>query len=172
MRNTDSEAQRLLTEAGVAGLVPVPVESLVGWCGAQLAVRALPSNVSGMLIRDDTRQVIAINAADVRTRQRFTIAHELGHLRMHRGVFVDTMRINERSDMAHQGTDVEEIQANSFAAELIMPHCEVIAASRDLLRARGASSESELIDRLAARFDVSHQAMSIRLVNLGIGLPA
>lgn len=172
MRNAEAEAQQMLMDAGMTEVVPVPVEQLVSWAGAQLAMRALPANVSGMLIRDDSRQVVAINAGDPKTRQRFTMAHELGHLRMHRGVFVDTFRVNERNVKAHQGTDLEEIQANAFAAELLMPNREVVAASRELLRSRGALSEPELVERLAKRFDVSHQAMSIRLVNLGIGQPA
>ncbi len=57
-------------------------------------------------------------------RQRFTIAHELGHFFLHRAsstVFVDAAPIFFRDESSSNGSQREEIEANAFAAELLMP---------------------------------------------------
>ena len=170
MTSAEAAADRVLVETSVSS-VPIPVEKLAQDLGAQLSRRRLPNDVSGMLLRDRHRTLIVVNAQHSRTRQRFTIAHELGHLVLHRGVFVDTLRVNLRDHVASRGTDREEIQANAFAAELIMPRRQMLQAADAVVR-KGELVEAALIERLAREFDVSVQAMSIRLVGLGMGLPA
>jgi Zn-dependent peptidase ImmA (M78 family) len=169
-RNAERRAAELLHELRVSG-IPVPVDHIVRRLGAQLTFERLPADVSGLLLRDETRQVIAVNSAHARTRQRFSIAHEIGHLRMHKGVFVDTLRVNLRDDNAHRGVDWDEIEANAFAAELLMPKEQVYIECRSLL-ATGSASQTAMAERLARKFDVSPQAMGIRLVVLGLGLPS
>jgi Zn-dependent peptidase ImmA (M78 family) len=56
-----------------------------------------------------------------------------------------------------------EIQANQFAAELIMPHAFLLQAlGNDVIDI----DDSELIMRLAQEFKVSADAMKIRMTNL------
>jgi Zn-dependent peptidase ImmA (M78 family) len=95
--------------------------------------------------------IISINADRSRTRQRFSIAHELGHLLLH-----DPGQ-RFRDNFSSMGLDLREIQANQFAAKLLMPSWMVNAYARVGAR----------LTALAGLFDVSPQAMRIRLEQLG-----
>ena len=108
-----------------------------------------------------------MNKAHALTRRRFTIAHECAHALLHEGreVRYDTdFRVDFRSGMSALGVDVEEMEANFFAACILMP--------RRFLEADPLISELDVEDAaptvkaLAARYKVSTQAMSIRLGNL------
>jgi Zn-dependent peptidase ImmA (M78 family) len=64
--------------------------------------------------------------------------------------------------------DSKEIQANTFAAALLMP-ADWILKEVGRLRARSpVPSDDELVARLGRKFRVSREAMSYRLGNLGL----
>jgi len=129
-----------------------------------------PGNVSGMLFRKGGRAVIGVNGAHSPTRKRFTIAHELGHYLLHEGnEFVDQVRVDFRDDRSSAGTLEQEVQANGFAAELLMPEQLVRDAHMSLAQAGIEPEGDAFVARLADTFEVSHEAMSYRLVNLGLG---
>tara|TARA_Y100000780_G_scaffold147751_1_gene133069 strand:+ start:503 stop:1045 length:543 start_codon:yes stop_codon:yes gene_type:complete len=94
------------------------------------------------------------NADEISYRNRFTIAHELGHVllgHVHEGK-------KRLRDATFGNSDPVERAANAFAAELIMPEQKV----RELFY--GASS----VQQLSEAFGVSNAAMSFRLNNLGL----
>lgn len=158
-----------LTEYGVSGY-PTPVEDIAAEIGIQVVRKAAEWSESGFLLREGDRAVIGINSRNSPKRQRFTIAHELGHWQLHDGkpLIVDqSIMINKRDDLASQATDQEEIEANQFAAEILMPERHVTKAVRHIVR-NGIKSRDEFIASLARQFDVSTEAMSWRLINLGI----
>ena len=103
--------------------LPVPVESiaedLLG-----LAVEALQLDVSGMLLPAERR--ILVNASESEPRQRFTIAHELGHW-ICQCLEGTAKPVYCRADEV--GVDPEakaiEREANIFAANLVMPEAMV-----------------------------------------------
>src|SRR5437868_2237389 len=64
---------------------PVPVERIARGLGAELRFVPYEGNISGMLFHDEGTVIIGVNALHPRTRQRFTIAHELGHLLLKTG---------------------------------------------------------------------------------------
>jgi len=120
---------------------------------------------------------ILVNRAHHPNRQRFTIAHELGHLTLHEKegdqLFIDTqLRVYQRVGepdheiYSHPGSlsnPVMEREANAFAAALVMPAPLV----------QHAALEHQLWDEadiaaLARTFGVSEQAMSIRLQQLRV----
>ncbi|MGH9326658.1 MAG: ImmA/IrrE family metallo-endopeptidase, partial [Terriglobia bacterium] len=70
-----------------------------------------------------------------------------------------------RSPKSSTGTDEKEIEANQFAAELLMP---VDVLSRDILKLRGKMDVETAINKLASKYKVSVQAMTIRLTSLGV----
>jgi Zn-dependent peptidase ImmA (M78 family) len=160
-------AEDLLDRHGVR-IAPIPVEQIAGNEGIEIVRVSGGWNESGFLMREEnSRPVIGINRKNSPKRQRFTIAHELGHWCLHKGkpLIVDhSVMINKRNDVSSQASDVEEIQANQFAAALLMPTNLVreVAASSEL------RSRDELVSRLADTFDVSSDSMTWRLVNLGI----
>lgn len=88
-------------------------------------------------------------------RQRFTLAHELGHLMLHPS---NSMAFR---DTIFSGADFKEAQANGYAVGLLMPL---------FMLAQIAPHFGYDVDRLAAIFGVSSAAMEIRLLNLhGVG---
>jgi Zn-dependent peptidase ImmA (M78 family) len=80
---------------------------------------------------------------------------------------MDHVRLNLRDERSGSATDVEEIQANAFAAELLMPQDLVLKELRRIDPSR-VGSEATVVRDLAHLFDVREQAMEYRLVNLGV----
>jgi Zn-dependent peptidase ImmA (M78 family) len=168
MAKAEAEAAKLRAEH-TDGELPVPVEKIAAMLGVAIVVETLDRNVSGLLFRRGDNRAIGVNSAHPMVRQRFTIAHELGHLRLHPGkeLILDHVRLNLRDDTSSLGTDSEEREANAFAAELLMPRAEVVGGVRRVLD-RGGTTDARFIADLAGLFDVSEQAMEFRLVNLGL----
>jgi Zn-dependent peptidase ImmA (M78 family) len=148
--------------------VPVDVEAVAHKLGAQVVYGDLEDDMSGFLLREKGVVTIAVNKLHHSNRQRFTIAHECGHLHLH-GDQGDRLWVDKaystifyRDATSSSGDKLAEIQANQFAAGLLMPEV--------LLREQLTSELSDVdIFRLALRFQVSEQAMTLRLVSLGVG---
>ena len=151
----------------------VPIEQIVGSYGIRLKLDKVDDELSGFLVRVEDSQkksVIGANKAHHPHRQRFTIAHELGHYLLHRGqtVHLDQQRlafaINLRNAVSSKGEDQDEREANLFAAELLMPAKflakDLEGVSLDLL------DDSGVLDRLDKKYKVSTQALTFRLANL------
>jgi Zn-dependent peptidase ImmA (M78 family) len=176
MRQADLErrASELLATHGVAG-PPVPVERVAQGEGARIARRPFDDgDLSGMLYREPKGPaVIAVNARNAPTRQRFTIAHEIAHLLLHEPTLQVDRPISgrfrdERSALA---VDRDEIEANQFAAALLMKREWVLDDAQQLLRQHPELPDEEVVRRLADRYEVSRQAMEFRLANLGLWTP-
>ena len=168
--NLEAKAENLLDNEGVLRN-PVPIESLARRLGAELSFQPFDKDMSGMLYREGPRVVIGVNSAHAKTRQRFSIAHEIGHLLLHEGrpMFIDRDgRLDRRDEVSALGTDTEEIEANRFAAALLMPR-PLLAEAVGRLHRNGQAVSPEV---LAKRFEVSVQAMEYRLINLGLLAPS
>lgn len=166
-REIERLAEDLLNRHGLRS-APIQVEKIAELEKIEVIRVSAGWNESGFLLREgESHPVIGINRKNSPKRQRFTIAHELGHWRLHPGrpLIVDhSVMINKRNDVSSQATEPEEVQANQFAAALLMPESLV----RDCAASGGFRSRDELISRLASEFDVSTDSMAWRLVNLGI----
>jgi Zn-dependent peptidase ImmA (M78 family) len=142
---------------------PVRIERIARNLGVEIRSGDL-GDVSGLIVRKGDTAIIGVNSQQMRQRQRFTIAHELGHFLLHEGLehHVDhDYRVNFRSDLSSTATNVDEIEANFFAASILMPKQFL-----DDLDADAAVADDEKVAELAKSFDVSRHAMSLRLVNL------
>lgn len=127
--------------------------------------------ISGVLIQDKNKVIIGINSGHSKTRQRFTIAHEIGHLLLHShsGPHVDKILpslVRLRDDISSLAIDEDEIESNTFAAELLMPDFMLRKDFRELT-SEEMFDEAD-IDKLAEQYKVSIQAMTYRLINLGL----
>lgn len=163
-------AQELLTRHSVVE-PPTPIAKLANAEGILLIEEPFHDDeVSGVLLREPERTTIIVNAANAAVRQRFTIAHEIGHYKLHKGtVYLDgRARVNFRDGLTSMATNREEIEANTFAAALLMPPDWVHTAFESIVRQGIVNSEDELAEILAGRFAVSRLAMQYRLVNLGL----
>ncbi|MEU6765237.1 ImmA/IrrE family metallo-endopeptidase [Streptomyces sp. NPDC046853] len=149
---------------------PVPIETIARVDGVIVTRKAFDGTQSGFALRDGVNRIIGVNSATSPRRQRFTIAHELGHLCMHKGkpLIVDhAMRVDWRDDVSSLGTNAEEMQANAFAAETLMPREMVRSRVMSYVK-RKSLTRDQLITGMARDFDVSAEAMGYRLINLGI----
>jgi len=161
-------ALQTLEEAGETQ-VPIRVEMIAHHLGAEIRYEPFEHDVSGILFRDGTSSpIIGVNSANAPARQRFTIAHEIGHLEMHEGTLIldRLVRVNFRDAASSSATVGQEIEANAFAACLLMPPDTVERRLEAALKGPGRSDD-ELVDRLAREFRVSRSAMEYRLINLG-----
>jgi Zn-dependent peptidase ImmA (M78 family) len=154
---------------------PVPVEDIARGEGAQIARHRFDGTESGFTLRDGEHTIIGVNTRTSPRRQRFTIAHEVGHFILHDDapLIIDhSMRVYWRNEVSSMATDEQEIEANAFAAALLMPRELVISHLKSYIseieNSRRALSREDLIAHLAREFDVSAEAMGYRLINLGI----
>ena len=158
------QAEQILREQRIDS-PPIPVTDIAESLGASVRYSPFEGELAGMLIRDDGQKVIGVNSLHHPNRQRFTIAHEIGHLILHKGeAYIDrSFRINRRDAVSSQASDREEIEANRFAAELLMPY-EMIKA--DLAEYEIDIENEADIQELAERYKVSAQAMTHRITNI------
>jgi len=163
----------VLKECGIKK-PPVPVEDIPAHYDIQVCELRGSNDIFGAILRSDGRVVIAINPAQHPNRQRFTFAHELGHYFCHPNdpEHVDRdFRISWRKADASKGINWKEVEANRWAAALLVPE-EFLR--RDLNRVdldRIANLDESIIKRLASRYKVSPLAMRFRLLHLGLLSP-
>lgn len=177
----EARAKELLDGVGISA-PPVDLRRIARHLGAVIRAEPFEGDISGALSRGTgTSPVIGLNSLDHYLRQRFTAAHEIGHLVLHSAhLHIDARdqvqvlpeasprasTVLLRSHVSSLATDPKEIEANRFAAALLMPTGFV---QRDLLSERHLVTVDE-IEQLAKRYKVSRQAMTFRLVNLGVRL--
>jgi hypothetical protein len=151
-----------------------PVRRIAAAVGIEDIHLAPLDRFEGALITDRHKRVgqILINQCQGEQRQRFTIAHELGHFLLdnHRSKESEGFRCS-RGDFAADRTAKMtramkmEVEANEFAAELLMPTRLV-----GKLLARSPGVEMEHILRIAAEFNVSKESAARCYVSL-VGEP-
>ena len=161
--------EQLLTEHRIRS-APVPVTEIATALGTEVQLEAAEDELSGFLYRDRKRKlaIIGVNADHHPNRQTFTTAHELGHFLLHEfdDIHVDRQfKVWLRNEASSQGTDVEEKEANLFAAELLMP-ARFLAKDVEKIGAFDALNEN-VLGELAEKYGVSTQAMTFRLAYLG-----
>jgi Zn-dependent peptidase ImmA (M78 family) len=174
-KHIQTVVDRLLTLHRIKS-APVPVEDIAEKIGAEIRYEPADDELSGFLFRDlsQRRAIIGVNSNHHPNRQRFTVAHEIGHFLLHEyeGFHFDgkdqSFQVKRRDDKSKTGTDTEEIEANLFAAALLMPARFLEAdlskvSTVDLLDENNLDSFAEL----AGRYAVSTQALAFRLAKLG-----
>ena len=121
------------------------------------------NDVSGAILVDNESTQILVNSKDKRTRRRFTVAHELGHYYLHKEQFQqDGAFIDYRDGSKNE----KEQEADYFAGYLLAP-TEKIEEIYGVLK-KIYSEISERVNWLAERFNVSRNAMYVRLSQEGI----
>lgn len=161
----EREATKVWNKAGRP--VPVPVNDIIRDYGLALQESALEDSISGMMVtKENGTAVVVINQDHHENRKRFSMAHELGHYLLHRSsrsIFVDASEQKFYRDAeASTGTKLQEIEANAFAAELLMPQESIEERVSETL----TMLDEPIIERLADEFHVSQSAMIFRLQKL------
>lgn len=138
---------------------PVPVYELARNYGYEVVEAELPSNIAGLV--DIKKNIIFINKSDTDTRKAFTVAHELGHIKLHASELEKNpdLGILYRQPLGEKNGDEKEQEANFFAASLLVPETmyeEVLKQYKDVL-------PENKIELLSALFGVSREVLGYRL---------
>lgn len=161
------EKARLARTALGVGPGPLPdILPLVedGPLAVNVCVLPLPEGVAGAYRRHPDTVVVFVNQNEGVPRQRFTLAHEFGHHFCGHGSAVDPDAvINGRTRKP------TEIQANAFAAELLVPRDSL----RDWIERRGFNPGAlESVCRAADYFGTSARVIVYRLDDAGLLKPS
>lgn len=167
-----SQAEKIIERFDITS-ASIDVEQIAQHLGLTVAFDNLGEGVSGLLVSNADGAYIFVQKDDSHQRQRFTIAHEIGHFVLRhqfeggKHVHVDRGNfISQRGPRASEGVDPKEIEANQFAAALLMPASLVSKHVR--LCTTGGPVLDHHVEKLAKEFEVSEQAMTIRLGTLGL----
>jgi Zn-dependent peptidase ImmA (M78 family) len=164
-------AEQLIIEQKL-GMPPINVEYIAKQLKMLVIHEELEDGISGLLItKEGMVPMICVQNKDHSNRKRFTVAHEIGHFvlqhQFQKGghVHIDKGHfISQRGPRASTGDDLKEIEANQFAASLLMP-TELVKQQVLLLGEENLTDTS--VGELARSFQVSEQAITIRLETLG-----
>lgn len=120
----------------------------------------------GFALIKDTERIVFSNSSLILSREIFSVAHEIGHHRLHLAEPGKTIiRDNDFSDR-----DESEIEANYFAACLIMPYEKVIKFIRLELNGKSVHDQWSGLDiaRIQTAFNASYDMVLKRLHTLNI----
>src|SRR5262245_25774318 len=116
VREADAKAAELLARQGIDA-PPVAVDDVAEALGIAVRKQPLEENVSAVLVlKPGGRPVIGVNAHHHTNRQRFSIAHEIGHYVLHgetSELFVDEFMVRFRDARSSLAIDSKEIEANT-----------------------------------------------------------
>lgn len=148
--------------------LPINLDELVKREGINLISYPFEDDISGVLVIEGDNATIGINKKSSNVRKRFTLAHELGHYKLHTQkskMFMDNVFFRKKSEGYTSKDEKIEKEANYFAANILMPENlvrkEIIELDCDL-------HDDTTIASLASKFEVSSSAMTFRLINLGL----
>lgn len=153
-----ASAKELIAKLNIKSF-PVDLYKILQDLNIEYDEEVLPRDTSGKLEKNEGKDTykIIVNKLHPQTRKNFTIAHEIAHFCLHKNlkeVFEDqTFFRNEK-------VDPMETEANTFAAELLMPEQEF---------SQRLNSGINTISELSEEFDVSTLAVRVRAKQLGLG---
>jgi len=156
----EEKTEKILADFGINS-IPVNVAEIAK--KADVLIKRAPSKkFSGLLYRKGHTAFMAISSSEPLVRQRFTVAHELGHFFLHpnKDTFIE-FRDNEKNI----SRGAKEIHANQFAAALLMPRKFI---EKDVKNFKNTGLTNEEVRFLAKKYQVSEEAMTFRLLNLNL----
>lgn len=154
---TNQSLEKLIHNKSCSALIdlnnsyPVPLDKICQKLGIYLSYIPASDDLSGRIYLSNGIYCIEANLRHSEPRRRFTIAHELGHYCLHQEFLNSVGTILERSTRSFVIRD-KEIEADEFAAELLMPQAEFTKQYNNLD-----------VNTLAEYFAVSIQATYMRI---------
>jgi IrrE N-terminal-like domain len=147
-------AESLLQELGVTGPAEIDLEAIAFNVGARVRCRPL-DGCEARIIGCDDAAIITVNQRSSYPRKRFSIAHELGHWRHHRG---KALVCRAEEFRLRDPTSPERV-ADVYAADLLMPHYLFRPVAR-----QHPKLTFKTVSALGGIFHTSQTATAIRLV--------
>ncbi len=149
--------------------VPVNIFKLIEKLDIELTQLDLGEDISGVLVVKNGKGRIGYSGG-IETRNRFTLAHEVGHYMLHNDneneLFVDNVKVMYRKQAATRAEKKQEMEANSFGAALLMPEKLLKEKFHELNDDLFLCEDEDIIEKLSDTFRVSSIAMTYRLINL------
>lgn len=152
-------AEARLTELGITAPKDIDVEAIAYDFGVEVRYDTL-SGCEATLVGFASRAIATIQKQSIRTRQRFSIGHELGHWHHHRGESF-RCRVDDVSDNLAGRDRLKEQEADDFSAHLLMPG----PLFKPLVKQAKTPSFADLRD-IAAEFDSSLLSTALRLIDV------
>lgn len=151
-------AESIIEELGISSPGDIDVEAIAFDSRVEVAYETL-TGCEATLVGYSDHAIATINPSGVRGRERFSVAHELGHWHLHRGrsfqCRVDDPDVNMASDRTL------EKEADIFASHLLMPG----SLFHPCVRQIGLPNFKQLND-VASEFETSLMATALRLANI------
>jgi hypothetical protein len=155
-------AERLLWEFGITEPQHIDLDGIAVAHSAKVVYRPL-SGCEARLVGDHERAIITINNRDVTSgRQRFSLAHELGHWLKDRHLRLVTCVKDDMSPSTMEARNIESA-ANDFASQLVLPNFLAIPSLA------GKAHTLDTASKLAQTFRASVTAAAIRMTKLSRG---
>ena len=153
----------ILSFFGIEEPSQIDIEAIAYNFGAHVR-RAPLGGCEGRVLGIGNHAIITVNSASSVARQRFSIAHELGHWLKDRDLVLSRCHENAlaRSWGNNQKGSLRELRANKFASELLLP---TIFFTRSI---KGSAHTLTDCSRLADEFGASLTAAAIRLVQANV----
>lgn len=158
--NRAMTAQEVLDRYWDGVTLPVPLISIANKMGISVFKRQDMAYSGEVSIGEDGLAKIVFNTDEPTVRQRFTVAHEIGHVALGHVKPGGKEFRDEAKDFFSSVRSPNEVAANKFAAELLMP--------ADSVRFCFLKMGSLSVDEIAKVFNVSTAALRYRLINLGL----
>ena len=152
-------AERLLLSLGIERPGDIDLEAIAADQGVFVRYREM-DGCEARIVGDDRRAIVTINSGSRSTRQRFSLAHELGHWQHHRGrcLFCDASQIGNPGSSELD----PERQADDFASDLVLPTFMLLPMLSKLGKVTVERAAS-----IANAFDVSLTATLLKIVGSG-----
>lgn len=152
-------AEALVSEFGISAPSELDVEAIACDAGMDVRYESL-DGCEATLVGFRNQAIATIRPSGNRGRERFSVAHELGHWNMHRGKSFRCRVDDQSANLASDAT--REKEADSYAAHLLMPRYLFDPAIRS-----GAKIPTfKHIGDVAQDFEVSVAAAIIRMAEV------
>ncbi|PKP68252.1 MAG: hypothetical protein CVT83_05905, partial [Alphaproteobacteria bacterium HGW-Alphaproteobacteria-5] len=149
----------MLQSLGITDPRDIDLEAIAFDQGATVKYRPL-NGCEARIVGYGTRAVITIDNRRLKSRVRFSTAHELGHWHNHRGRSL-MCRPEDIGNPGRSPIDPERV-ADSYAADLLLPRYLFVPKAKAL-----GKTTFEVLDKLTSEFSTSMTATAIRLVEYG-----
>lgn len=151
-------AEALIAELGIASPGELDVDAIAFDAGVEVSYEALVG-CEASLVGFKNRAIATVSPSASRGRERFSVAHEIGHWTLHRGQSF-RCRVDTPDENIASHKPVEK-EADTFASHLLMPG----PLFNPFVKAAGRPGFKQL-GEIAAQFDTSLMATTLRLANI------
>jgi Zn-dependent peptidase ImmA (M78 family) len=152
------KARELLKELNILEPDEIDVEAMAAYKNAPVRYESL-EGMDGRIVREGNSAIITINSGiSYEGQKRFVIAHELGHFFLHpKTRQVESVNQEQTTNWSDR-QEIEEYEANIFAAELLMPSAMI----GQMIKAKTPSFD--LVETLQREFRTTLTATAVQYV--------